>query len=81
MIIEILDLFFQAIYLVLIVRIALSWIPHDKQHPIIEWIYKVTTPILKPFQQMIPPIGGMDVSPIVAFFAIGFLKRILFSIL
>ena len=75
---DLIDFIFQAIYLVLIIRIALSWIPHDRNHPIIEGIYKVSTPILKPFKDIIPPMGGIDISPIAAFFAIGFVKRALY---
>jgi YggT family protein len=58
---------------VLIVRILLSWIPHDRHHPLINWIYRITDPILEPFRHAIPPLGGvLDISPIILFFVIDY---------
>lgn len=58
---------------VLIVRILLSWIPHDRYHPLINWIYRITDPILEPFRHAIPPLGGvLDISPIILFFVIDY---------
>ncbi len=53
--------------IVIIVRIALSWVPHNAQHPAAVFLYKITEPILAPVRRVIPSIGGMDVSPIVVF--------------
>jgi YggT family protein len=53
--------------IVIIVRIALSWVPHNAQHPAAAFLYKITEPILAPVRRVIPSIGGIDVSPIVVF--------------
>ncbi len=63
--------------LVLIARIALSWIPHNPHNPAITILYKITEPILEPVRRVIPSIGGMDISPIVVFIGLGFIKRAL----
>ena len=79
---KILNALFQSLYLVLTIRILLSWIPHSPYHPIIQWIYKITDPILTPFQNIIPSHRiGIDLSPIFAFIAIGFVRDFLFRIL
>lgn len=78
---KILDTGFQAIYLILLVRIALSWIPHNAHHPIISYVYKITDPILRPFQNIVPTGLGIDLSPLLAFLALGFFKNIIFSLL
>jgi len=44
---QLIDLIFQFLYLILIVRVVLSWIPHDPHHPIISVVYRITDPILK----------------------------------
>ncbi len=60
--------------LVLIVRIALSWIPHNPQNPVITFLYKITEPVLEPVRRVIPSIGGIDISPIVVFIGLSFIK-------
>jgi YggT family protein len=63
--------------LILFVRIFLSWIPHERDHPMTEFLYKVTDPVLEPVRKVIPPIGNIDASPIAVFFGLEFLKRII----
>ena len=70
---------FQVIYICLIARVVLSWIPHNSYHPIVQIIYKITEPILRPFRIIIPlPMIGIDISPILALIALMFIKRLLF---
>ena len=79
---KILDFLFQGLYLALIVRVLLSWLPHDRYHPIVSFLYDITDPILRPFQNIIPSWKiGIDLSPILAFFAIGIVRDLLFRIL
>ena len=68
---------FEILNLILIFRIALSWIPHNKYHPIINLIYAATEPILKPFRNMINPIQGIDITPIIVFFLLRLLRNFL----
>ncbi|MEK9657876.1 MAG: YggT family protein [bacterium] len=76
------DMIFQAAYLILIVRVLLSWIPHNAYHPIISLIYKCTDPMLRPFQNIVPSWRiGIDLSPIFAFIALGILRRLLFTLI
>ena len=68
---------FEILNLVLIIRIILSWIPHNRYHPIINFIYEITEPILKPFRNMINPIQGIDISPIIVFILLRFLRNLM----
>ncbi len=61
--------------IVLLVRIILTWIPHNPQNPAATFLYKITEPILEPVRRIIPSIGGIDISPIIVFFALGFIQR------
>ena len=60
--------------LVLIARIALSWIPHNPHSPVITFLYKITEPVLEPVRRVIPSIGGIDISPIIVFIGLSFIK-------
>lgn len=62
--------------IVIIVRIVLSWVPHNAQHPAAVLLYKITEPILAPVRRIIPSIGGIDISPIIVFVALGFVKKV-----
>ena len=75
-------LFFTIIIWVMIIRILLSWFPN------INWynqpfraMKELTDPILEPFRRIIPPISGIDFSPIIAFLALEILREALIRIL
>ena len=78
----IVNLIFQIINIAILVRVVLSWIPHNKMNPLINIIYKITEPILKPIQSIVPPIGGgIDITPMIAIFLIQLLRPIIIGLL
>ena len=64
---------------VLLARALVSWIPNlDASNPAVNILYQLTEPVLEPIRKLIPPLGGvMDVSIMVAFFAIIVLQQLL----
>jgi len=63
---------------VLLARILISWIPNmDPYHPIVQLLYQVTEPVLEPARRIIPPLGMIDISPIVVFIVLGILQDLL----
>ena len=79
--IPIISLLFEILRIVLLIRIVLSWLPHNRNHPLINIIYQMTEPLLEPFRNMINPIGGIDLSPIIVFFLINIIKGYLLNFL
>ena len=77
---QLIDPVFSLVYLLLMVRILISWIPHNRFHPLVSMLYQCTDPILKPFQNIFPRSMGFDFSPILAFLFLGILKNILYQI-
>jgi len=67
------------IYLVvLLVRVLLSWFPNlDWSNPILSGVSAITDPYLNAFRGLIPPLGGIDLSAIVAFLALQLLQTLL----
>lgn len=55
------NIFFYAI----IISIVISWINPGLRSPIVEVLYRMTDPLLRPARRVIPPMGGFDLSPIV----------------
>ncbi len=48
------------------IHIILSWIAPGTYNPATAFIAMLVTPVLRPFRRLIPPIGGLDISPIFA---------------
>lgn len=78
---QLLALLVQLYTFVLLARILLSWVPNiDPYHPAVQLLFQITDPVLEPARRIIPPIGMIDISPIVVFIALGFLQRLLMDI-
>lgn len=64
-------------FVLVIARVIISWIGSQSRHPLIPLIYQLTEPVLKPFSKLIPPLGGVDLSPLLALIALRFLLLLL----
>ncbi|MHB8511228.1 MAG: YggT family protein [Actinomycetota bacterium] len=64
---------------ILIARLLLSWFPHppDGLRPVYRFLYTVTEPVLRLVRPLIPPVGGMDFSPLLIFAVIYILQIVL----
>ena len=64
--------------LVLLVRVLLSWFPNlDWSNPILSGVSAITDPYLNAFRGLIPPVGGLDLSALVAFLALQLTQSLL----
>ena len=71
----------EAYLILMFARIILSWFPINPgsgMATVYGFLYSVTEPVLGPIRRVIPPIGaggmGLDLSPLVVFFAITILR-------
>ena len=66
------------IYLfVILIYVLLSWISPGGYHPVAQLLSAVAEPVLRPFRNLIPSIGGIDLSPLFALIAIQALTMVL----
>lgn len=65
---------FDFLRIALLVRVVSSWLPISPYSPWIRWAYAVSEPILKPLRAVIPTMGPIDITPIIAYFLIGFIQ-------
>ncbi len=57
------------------IRALISWVNPDPYNPIVQILQKLTEPILRPLRKLAPPYKiGIDISPIIAFLLIMFLR-------
>lgn len=69
-------------FFMLVAYVLLSWLPNARESFVGELLSKLVEPYLAPFRRFIPPIGGMiDISPIVALFALKYLVMGIIAIL
>lgn len=69
------NLYFFAI----LINIILSWVAPGTHHPAAALLYQLTEPVMQPFRKLIPPMGGIDLSPILVFLSINILQILLKS--
>ncbi len=63
---------------VIIARAILSWVSPDPYNPIVQFLYKVTEPVLYPIRRLMGSYNiGIDLSPMIVILIIMFLKRFL----
>lgn len=72
----VLNLFLTILYWLILIRAIISWVNPDPYNPIVQFLYKTTEPILYPIRKLLPFdfTIGIDISPLIAFFLIMFLK-------
>ena len=59
----------------LIIRVLLTWFPNlDWSNPVLANLSAITDPYLNVFRGIIPPIAGIDISPILAFLLLNFVQ-------
>lgn len=68
---------FGILQLALIVRIISSWFGMSPYSKWIRWSYQLTEPILAPLRRIIPTIGMIDITPIVAWFLLRLLEGVI----
>jgi YggT family protein len=73
------DLLFKILTYAIIARALLSWFPIAPGNPIARILFDVTEPILAPLRRIVPPLGAMDITPIVAIIGLSVLGGILAS--
>lgn len=68
----------QVLAMAIFVRALLSWIPNLRpENPIVRFLNDITEPILVPFRRVIPMVGMMDLSPLIAMIVLSFVGDIL----
>jgi YggT family protein len=74
--------FVQLYGLLIIIRILLSWFQTmDWAYQVISFLAPITDPYLNLFRSIIPPLGGLDLSPILAIIVLNLIPQLLVTLL
>lgn len=75
---QILSIILTVFQLILLARVLLSWFPNiDRSNPLIQFVYDVTEPVLRPIRDLLPRGMMIDFSPLIVFLAISILMQLL----
>lgn len=74
---RLLDTLFNLYILAVIIRVVLSWVNVDSYHPVVQFLIKITEPVLSRIRKVVPPISGIDLSPMILIFALYILRNLL----
>lgn len=78
-------LLFTVLSWAVIIRIILSWVRVDPYHPtwgpLLNILYQITEPILAPARRLLPPMAGMDFSPIIVLVLFNLIESFLLRML
>ena len=78
---DFIDLFFFLLSLAILARVLLSWVRVSPYHPAVEFLYRITEPILAPLRRVIPPVGMVDISPVIALLLLQIIQKVLVAII
>jgi len=78
---RLIDFLFWVLDLAILLRVLFSWINPDPYNVLVRWVYQLTEPILAPLRKVIPPMGGLDITPMVALVLLELGHRLISSLL
>jgi YggT family protein len=64
-------------FFLIIAAVILSWVGAQVRHPVVPLVFQLTEPVMRPIRRVIPPIAGIDLSPVFALIGIRFLLLLL----
>lgn len=71
---QFINLILRLYFMMILLRVILSWVNPDPRNPMMSLLYSLTEPVMAPARRLIPPMGGLDLSPILVLFVISALQ-------
>jgi len=71
---SLLDLTLQFFTVCLLIYVVLSWVAPDLRNPAVQLLGRVCEPVLRPVRRLLPPLGGLDLSPLLVLIALQALR-------
>jgi YggT family protein len=72
---------FTILKVALLVRVISSWLPVSPYSVWVRWSYVLSEPILAPMRRIVPNLGGLDITPILAYFLLNLTESLLFRLM
>lgn len=77
MLVQFVDWGIEILMLLILVSSVLSWVRPDPRNPLVKLLNGIVEPILLPIRSVLPAMGPLDLSPMVAMLLLWFLQSML----
>ena len=71
----------QVLYWAILARVLITWLPISRESALVQLLFGITEPILGPIRRILPSMGGLDLSPMVALILIMVAQQVLQQVL
>jgi YggT family protein len=78
---ELMMLVINVFMFAIVIQVVLSWVNPGNYNPATALLYSITSPIMRPIQRIIPPLSGIDLSPLVAIIGLQVLRMLILPLL
>ncbi len=78
---QLLEIVYNILFYSILISVVLSWVAPRGYNPAIKLLYDLTDPLLSFFRRYLPPMGGIDLSPLIALVALQFAKMAIMPLL
>ena len=78
---QLLELLYNILFYSILISVVLSWVAPRGYNPAMKLLYDLTDPLLAFFRRFLPPMGGIDISPLLALVALQFAKMAILPLL
>ncbi len=77
---SLLQLVLMVVGFLILIRALLSWFPSLHENEIVQLVMQITDPVLEPIRRILPPMGGLDLSPMIALILIYSILQVIASL-
>ena len=81
LLLRLVNLVFTLYSFAIIARVLLTWFPVNPYHPAVRFLFQVTEPVLAPLRRYIPPVAGLDFTPMVALLLLWVVEQLVRTLL
>jgi YggT family protein len=72
---------FTVLKAAIVVMVVSSWLPISPYSKWVSWSYRLSTPILAPLRRIVPNLGGLDITPILAYILLNIIESFLYRLM
>ncbi len=74
---ELVELTLNIFLFAVLIQVILSWVSPGNYNPAVSLLHSLTGPVMRPAQKLLPPVGGIDLSPMLVMIGLVLLKMLL----
>ena len=77
LLLQLINLLFTLYTFAITARALLPWLRISYYHPLMRFLIRITEPVLAPLRRYIPPVGGLDFTPMIALIVLWLIEQLL----